>query len=241
MESNHISYDFEKSRQRLDDILNNADNVYEELTDIPSRDKLTYNNGFYVSCTAIIVDIRKSSELPSKHQKATLAKIYRMYISEIVALLNGNSDCVEINIHGDSVWGVFKTPYTRDIDQIFSTAAKISSLIDTLNCKLKKKKISTIEIGIGIDYGTALMIKAGYNGSGINDVVWMGDVVNKASKLCSYGNREWFDKELMVSGSIYANLNKDNQALLTWNDTRSCYNGNMVNIVMNDWNDKNCS
>lgn len=29
------------------------------------------------------------------------------------------------------------------------------------------------------------MIKAGYSGSTINDVVWMGEVVNVAAKLCA--------------------------------------------------------
>lgn len=38
-------------------------------------------------------------------------------------------------------------------------------------------------VGIGLAYGRALMIKAGYKGSTINEVVWMGDVVNEASKL----------------------------------------------------------
>jgi class 3 adenylate cyclase len=44
-----------------------------------------------------------------------------------------------------------------------------------------------IRSGIGMSYGRALMIKAGFNGSGINDVVYMGDVVNRASKLAGLG------------------------------------------------------
>lgn len=241
MESNHKSYSFENSRERIKSILDSSDTSYEELDSIPSRDKLTFNNGFYVNCTALFVDMRDSSQLPSKYKRPTLAKIYRSYISEVVAVMNGDSHCSEINIEGDCVWGIFDTPYKTYIDDTFSTAARISSLIDWLNCSFKKKGINEISIGIGLDYGRALMIKAGYNGSGINNVVYMGDVVNQASKLASYGNKSWSDNELMVSDTYYSNLNDDNKSLLSYNTNRYCYHGNVVNTSMNDWVKNNCS
>ncbi len=241
MKSNYQSYDFEKSRERIDDILNTSDTSFEEVEKIPSRDKLTFTNGFYVTKTsALFIDIRDSSQLPDKYKRPTLARIYRSYISECVAVINGNDDCAEINIHGDSVWGVFDSQYKSQIDGVFSTAAQLSSIIDTLNCKYKKKGIDPLTVGIGMDFGRVLMIKAGYNGSGLNEVVWMGQVVNGASKLCSYGNKTWNDKELMVSDLFYQNLNDDNKKLLSWNSSRSCWNGNVVNTVMNDWKNENC-
>lgn len=240
MKSNYQEYNFEKSRERLDEILNTSDTSFEEVDSIPSRDKLTFTNGFYVNCSALFVDIRSSSKLPSKYRRPTLARIYRAYISEIVAILNSDTNCSEINIHGDSVWGVFNTPYKSDIDRTFRNAYEVSSLIDTINCKLKKKKIDPIEIGIGIDYGRALMIKAGFSGSKINEVVWMGDVVNKASNLCSYGNKSWGDREIMVSSVFYNNLKKDNQDFLVWNSARNCYHGNVIQTGMNNWVKENC-
>ncbi len=240
MKSNYQIYDFEKSRERLDDILNTSDTSYEEKDNIPSRDNLTFTNGYYVNCSCLFVDIRNSSKLPSKYRRPTLARIYRAYISELVAIINSNSDCKEVNIHGDSVWGVFDTNYKVDIDRVFATAFQIASLIDTLNCKLKKKKIAPITVGIGIDDGRALMIKAGYKGSTINDVVWMGDVVNQASKLCSYGNKGFGDNEIMVSSVIYDNLNDHNKGLMKWNSSRNCYHGNVISTDMNNWVEENC-
>lgn len=235
MKSNYIAYDYDKSKQRIDDILNANDTVYEEVEKIPSRDKLTFNNGFYVTKTsALFIDIRGSSKLATDYTRPTLAKIYRSYISECVAVINGNSDCAEVNIHGDCVWGVFDSQYKSQIDSIFSTSAELSSLIDTLNCKYKKKKIDPISVGIGIDFGRVLMIKAGYSGSGLNDVVWMGEVVNFARKLCSHGNRTSWDKETMVSSDFYGNLNEENKKLLFWNNDRNCYHGDIVNSSMND-------
>ena len=240
MKSNHITYDYIKSFGRVDDIISASDNSFEELNEIPSREKLTYNNGFYVNCAALFVDIRSSSQLPKKHTRPKLAKLYRVYLSEIVAIMNGIDSCAEINIVGDSVSGIFNTPYQLNINKVFNVAAKISSLIDVINCKFKKKNIEQIVVGIGLSYGKALMIKAGYNGSGINEIVWMGDVVNEASKLSSFGNQTFSDHEIMLSDMIYENLYKNNQELLSYNYFRNCYHGNIGWPEMDAWYQENC-
>lgn len=239
MKSNFIYYDYLKSFERIDKIINDSYN-YEELDYIPSRDKLTYNNGFYVNCSSMFVDMRGSSKLPDIHKRPKLAKLYRTYVSEVVSVMNGNLSCVEVNIIGDCVSGIFDTKTTTSIDSVLSTAAKISSLIDVMNYKFKKNDIETIEVGIGISYGRALMVKAGYDGSGINDVVWMGDVVNKAANLCSYGKREWYDRRVMVSESFYINLSEDYKKHLEKNDSRDCYHSNPFCIEMNNWYKENC-
>ena len=163
-------------------------------------------------------------------------------MSECVAVINASEECREVNIHGDAVWGVFNTPYKDDINATFSVAARLSSVVDILNCRYAKKtsNIKPITVGIGVAYGRALMIKAGYNGSGINDVVWMGDVVNQASNLCGHGNASYGDREIMVSNVFYGNLNDHNQGLLEKNYSHDCYHGNVVNTAMNDWVKENC-
>lgn len=240
MESNHINYDYLKSVERIDSIISENENSFKELDKIPPRNELSFTNGFYVNCCALFVDIRNSSQLPDAHYRPKLAKLYRAYISEIVAIMNGNSKCSEINIIGDGVSGIFDAPYKLDVDGLFSTAAQIASLIDILNYKLNKNQIIQITVGIGISYGRALMIKAGFSGSKINDVVWMGDVVNEASRLSNYGNETHSDCEIMVSDVFYQNLNEENKKLLSRNIKRGCYHGNVVNIEMNSWYKNNC-
>ncbi len=235
MQTNYITYEYTKSISRIDTILDQQDTSFEEVKSFPSIDKLTFTNGFYVNATALFVDIRDSSNMIKNHNRPTLAKIYRSYLSECTAVINGNIFCAEVNIHGDCVWGIFDSQYKSQIDSIFSTAAELSSLIDTLNCKYKKYGIKPISVGIGIEFGRVLMIKAGYSGSGLNDVVWMGEVVNDARKLCSYGNRTPWDNETMVSSDFYSNLNDHNKSLLTWNSNRNCYHGDIINISMDEW------
>jgi class 3 adenylate cyclase len=240
MKSSFIEYKVEESAARMNEILTSSDVSYEEVNSIPSRDRLTFTNGFYVNCTALFVDIRKSSELPGKHTRPRLARLYRTYISEVVAVINANGRCAEISIVGDSVSGILDTPNKVDIDWVFATAARLASLNDIMNYKFKKNDISEIAVGIGVAYGRALMIKAGYNGSGINDVVWMGDVVNEASKLCQYGNQTWYDREVMVSNVIYSNLSERNRSLVEKNSQRDCYHGNIINLEMDGWRRENC-
>lgn len=233
--TNVPSFNLESSLKRIDAILNADNKQFEEANSIPSREKLTYTNGFYVDCAALFVDIRESSTMTDEHKRPVLAKVYRSFISEIVALFNENNITKEVNIHGDCVWCVCDTPYKSDIDELFSMTARACSMVDILNYKLKKKGYTTYSVGVGIDYGRALMIKAGCEGSGINDVIWMGDVVNQACHLCNDANSGYFDKRVFLSNVIYNNLNEDNQKLCSKDVGRDIYQANIVNITMNNW------
>lgn len=239
--TNHTAYEIDKSAQRMDDILNAGNGNFSDSNDIPPRSSLTYTNGYYVKITALFIDIVGSSDMTDAHKRPTLAKMYRCFISECTAIMNAQSMCKEININGDCVWGVFETPYKKDINTIFGVAARLNSLIKILNYKLNKKGYGEIDVGIGMDYGRALMVKAGYSGSGLNDVIWMGDVVNSACHMANKAGRDWREP-LIVSECIYSNLNEHNQNLLNaiTIDWTTYYEGNIINPEMNDWYDDHC-
>jgi len=239
METSYSDYDFSKSIDRINDVLDGSDASYQDKKSIPSRDELTFNNGFSVECSAIFIDIRDSKELNEKHTRPVLAKVYKTYISELIAVLKNHSKISELYIEGDAVWGICDTPFKEDIDELFSVGAQASSLIDILNIKYNKKGYSKLTVGIGISYGSSLMIKSGYKGSGINEIVWLGKLVGEAAKLCSYGNKTDNDSEMMVSDVFYHNLNDNNKELLHKNDSRDCYHGNVVNTLMEEWVKKN--
>ena len=241
MKTNHINYDFEKSLWRLDEILNASNDEFKEVDYIPNIDAFTFKNWYYIKCTVLFVDIRDSSSLPKTHKRPAISRIYKSFISEVVAILNWNDNCKEINIEWDCVWWVFKTPNKVDIDWVFSDSARISSLIKILNCKLIKKNFETIKIWIWMDYWRALMIKGWYSWSWINDIVWVWDVVNNTSKLCWYWNKEDYDRELMISKTIYSNLNEHNKELMKVNTYRWCYHSNLIIKEMDNWKNENCN
>lgn len=235
MKATNKEYNFISSLSRIDEILDASNDSFEESDSIVDREKLTFKNGFYVYCTALFVDIRDSSNMTDAHKRPVLAKIYRSFISEMVALMNGHETCREVNINGDCVWCVCETSYKADVDGVFSLAAKACSLVDILNYKLKKRNYQTYQVGVGIDYGRALMVKAGNKGSEINDVVWMGDVVNQACHLCNEANSGYFDKRVFLSNIIYDNLNDSNKALCSKDGGRDIYQADIINIGMNEW------
>lgn len=237
MDGNYKAYSYTSSSERIKNILNQPAGAFEEVDALPDRDKLTYSNGFYGMCSAIFIDIRDSSGLTNKHKRPTLAKIYRAFISEMVAVLNSDVNVREVNIVGDCVWAVYNTPIKPNIDAVFSVASKANTLLGLLNYRYGKKGIDPLKIGIGIDYGRVLMIKAGFSGSGINDVIYMGDVVNRAAHLAHDAGRGYADP-IFVGGVFQQNLNDHNKGLLQSSYVSglgNIYTGNVVNTEMNDW------
>jgi len=228
MKVKYSIYDFNKSLERIDDILDSSDYEYKEHKGIPPEGSLTFKNGFYVDITVVFVDIRGSKELAEKHTRPVLAKIYRSYISEIIAVMKGDSTINDIFIEGDGVWAVFNTTTKEDVQSVFNTTAKLSSLVNALNKKMLKKGYSEIEVGIGIEDGETLYIKAGYKDSGINEVVWIGKIIGESAKLSGYGNRGLYDNQIMVSDRVYKMLSENQQNLLKWNSNRGCYHGDII-------------
>ena len=237
MKATNTQYNFEDSLTRIDEILDAPNGNYQEKDSIPTGG-LTYNNGYYVNCTAIFVDICDSSDMTDQHRRPVLAKIYRSFISEMVAMFNDFKQCREISINGDCVWAVFDTPSSQDIDSAFFAACTANTLINVLNYKLKNKGYMSYEATIGMDYGRALMIQAGYKGSGIKDVVWMGDVVNSACHLCSE-DRGLFGERLFIGVAVYQRLKAEYQKYCScYDSTRQIYQSNAFNIELNNWLNK---
>jgi class 3 adenylate cyclase len=190
MDTRHRLYVVEDSDARITEILDSSAS-FDDEGGIPNSAALNYQNGFYVECTAIFIDIRGSSRLRDKYaQRRTLGKLYRAYVSECVAVLNGSSCCSQVFIQGDCVSAVFDTPNRQAVNDVFRLVASLNSVVKLLNYRLARRGQATIEVGIGIDTGRALMLKAGFSGSGINDIIWMGDVLNRASHLCHAANKD---------------------------------------------------
>lgn len=237
MDGNYKAYDFDASLRRIDEILGQPIGQFEEVDALPDRDRLTFTNGFYAQfCTSLFVDLRDSTKLPNDYTRPRLAKIYRAFISEMIAILNSTRQVREVNVVGDCVWAVYSSRLKTDNDDIFGCAFQANSLMDVLNIKLKKAGFATpIRAGVGIADGRALMIKAGYSGSGINDVVYMGDVVNEASGLAGKAARASWTPPIFANESFYSSLNEHNQGLLQRDYSAGCYTGTVISIRMNDW------
>ena len=237
MDGNFKSFSYTASSARIVDILDQPAGQFEETDALPDRDRLTYTNGFYGRCSAVFVDIRDSSKLTQRYKRPALAKLYRAFISEMVAVLNSDAAVREVNIVGDCVWATYNTPYTRDIDDVFTIACRANTLRKLLNKHLENRGYDSLKFGIGVDWGRVLMIKAGFDGSGLNDVVYMGDVVNRAAHLAHKAGRDW-QPPIWVGSDFYGNLNDDNKQWLSQrfdSEVGTAYTGDVVLTEMNDW------
>ncbi len=241
METKQKKYNFVESFQRIDDILDEPDKSFEESKSVPSRNNLTYKNGFYVDCSVIAVTLGGPIEEPGKFSVPVLTKIYRSFISETVAILNSNTQCVDIRINGDCLTGVYDTPHKSDIDTMFSDAAKITSLVKALSCKLEMRGLHQVRACIGIDYGRSLMVKAGYAGSGINEIFWIGGVFHRAAQLRGYAKNGNRAESTYVSTKIFVNLSDYHKKLLRKHPSHNCYLGDVVNVSMDEWKENKCT
>lgn len=86
MEANHtLSYDVDKSSERMDNILDASnDNYVEKGNNIPVRSNLTFTNGYYVNVTAIFIDIVGSSDMTDEHKRPTLAKCIEHFFRNVL-------------------------------------------------------------------------------------------------------------------------------------------------------------
>jgi len=240
MKSDHKEFKLKDSVERIDQIISSRDDCFAELDGIPSRNSLTFTNGFYVKCSVLFVNIHEPAGLNDSNPQTENLKLYRACVSEAIAVMNSNEKCLEINVVENVVSGVFNTPWRENVDDVFTTAAKISSIVEIINCKFKKNCSKKATLGMGLSYGKALMVRAGYRGSSVTDVIWMGDVIKEAATLATYGNKEPTDRETMVSELFYYNLSEQNKKLLTLNSFRNCYNGDVLNSYFNNWQKLNC-
>ena len=231
-------FDVSESVDRMKMILGASDRAFEKRDSIPDAESLTFDTGFDVQCSALVIDIRDSSRLPERYTRPVLAKIYGAYISECAKVMDSDLNCRKIDINGDSVTAVLNTRSPQDINTAFESAAKLNSLVMTLNWQLEKNGISPIRCGIGLAYGRALMRKVGLKGYAINEVVWMGDVVNEASNLCNRGSKDG-NAPVQVSSAVYGKLTEKYKSFLKpqldLDPPAYRYEGHVVNEHMEQW------
>ena len=222
---------------------------------------LTFNDAQKILIDVLVVDIRDSTTLSElltivreekdmsirekerieKKRVSILKKVYGVYISEVIAVLKGNEHIKKIYIEGDGIWATFKSNDNKNTQYVFATAGRISSIVETINSKLRMKGYPHIKVGIGIETGISYYIKGGYKNVGVNEEVWIGNVVNKAFKFCSYANKKPI-KEIVISSKVYDKLRSDQKKQLKYHKKKDIYHTDVMDKDMYDkWLSKNPS
>ena len=197
-------YDYKAGKKRIKEILNNKLQVIEN-DKIPNNDNFTFSNAYYGWVTAIFVDIRNSTDLFSKDDKEIVSKMIRSFTSEVIEILRKDDLLREIGIRGDCVYAIYTTPKKSDILEIMDKSFYINTFMNMLNKLLAAKGFSTISVGIGISSDQELVVKAGRKDVRINNNVWIGEAVTKASNLSSLGNKNGYSS-IVLSNLTYHNI-----------------------------------
>ena len=211
-------YEYKKSKETIESILKSPTKILGKDF-VPSSDsEFTYENGITAWVGALFVDIVNSSSIFQSPNEDT-ARIIRCFCSEIISILKDDSNYREIGIRGDCVYCIYNSPYQTDLVEIFRHAYRINSFMKMLNKLLLNNRYSTLRAGIGLGCGQDLIIKAGHNGSGINDRIWIGKAVVDAAHLSGVANRNGVSA-IAMSPLFYNNtielLCKENEHYKSW-------------------------
>ncbi len=238
-------YDYAQGKQRIINILDSKTKI-EESEDIPKSDEeFTYENGIKAWVGALFVDIRDSSEYFTENKPDTVARVIRAFCSEIITILSANDNYRQIGIRGDCVYAIYSCPTLAHIKSIMSDAAYINTFRKMFTKILTKKGFPTFSFGIGIGASKDLIVKAGKQGSGINDLIWIGDAVIDASNMSSIANKNNFDP-IVMDDCFYNNI-KDMDASsehkygelisskYSYDLGKTVYHADIINIAFNDW------
>lgn len=237
------SYDYKEGKNRIEDILGNCLEVNENGT-IPKDEQFTYDNAYYGWVSAIFVDIRDSSKLFSGVDKKQVSKVIRSFTSEVIEILRQDENLREIGIRGDCVYAIFTTPKIIDIYEVADKTFYINTFMNMLNSLLHANNFPEIKVGIGMSSAQELVVKAGRKDTGINNKVWIGEAVTKASNLSALGNRNGL-KPIVFSSCSYENiiesLKKENKIAESWfhqqndYDNGTYYDADIINMEFNNW------
>ena len=198
------NYDYKEGKKRVNAILNDENDI-EEKDKVPTEKNFTYHNGYYAWVTALFVDIKDSTKLFSENKKKSTSKIIKSFTSEIIEILRKDNNLREIGIRGDCVYAIY-TCSTNDEDyEVADKAFYINTYLNMLNKLLSNKKMPNIEAGIGVSKAKELVVKAGKEGSGINNLVWIGKAVTYASKFSSMANRGKYES-IIFSNNFYKSV-----------------------------------
>jgi adenylate cyclase len=180
----------------------------EDVTYVPDikNSKLTFGNtGLRFEATVLYIDMRGSTEILNKHNKASVAKMHMAYFHTIIKITKDLGGEVR-SFNGDSLLVFFQGTTQVTLSNAVEAAMKIKYMISNSEGGINKylSKYSALNFGIGIDDGHLLCTKIGVGGDSNNqDLMWIGNAVNKATVI---SDTRQDPSHIGISSWVYGNL-----------------------------------
>lgn len=190
-------------QDKANEILNN--NFYvDEVDYVPQLKDLSFgNSGFKFKGAVLYIDMRGSTKILNKHNRTTVAKLHMCFFHTIVKIANSMGGNVR-SFNGDSAL-IFFVGDKDIISTAVKCAMKIKFMLNNEDNGINKQmnKYSSINFGIGVDYGQILCTKVGIGGEHNRDLFWIGNSVNKSTIL---GDRSTSPQHISISKFVFENL-----------------------------------
>lgn len=180
----------------------------EDVTYVPeiTNSKLTFGNtGLKFEATVLYIDMRGSTEILNKHNKASVAKMHMAYFHTVVKIAKSLNGEVR-SFNGDSLLVFFQGTTKTTLSNAVRAAMQMKYMISNSDSGINKylSDFSAINFGIGIDDGKILCTKIGVGGDLNNqDLMWIGNAVNKATVISDLRKSP---EHIGISSFVYSNL-----------------------------------
>jgi adenylate cyclase len=195
---------------KVKDIIN-TNFTTEEVTYVPeiSNSKLTFaNTGLLFEATVLYIDMRDSTKVLNKHNKATIAKIHKAYLHTTVKIATALGGEVR-SFNGDSVLAFFQGTTKRSLSNAVKAAMQIRFMIANSDSGINNllAQYSAVDFGIGLDDGKILCTKVGVGGdNNTKDLIWIGNAINKSVVISDQCKASEY---IGISSHVYENLEDD--------------------------------
>lgn len=166
---------------------------------------LTFGNtGLRFEATTMFIDMRGSTKILNRHNRRTVAKIHMAYFHTVTKVAKRFGGEVR-SFNGDSMLVFFQGTTQKTLSNAVQAAMKMKYMISNSESGINNylEKYSAIDFGIGIDDGKILATKIGISGENNRDIFWVGNAVNKSTRL---GDEAQSPNHISISSFVYNNL-----------------------------------
>lgn len=164
-----------------------------EITDVSHAEAKT------ITTSVLHIDMRGSTNIIRQFNAVDALKIYKIFHATMVSVALFKGGKVR-TFAGDRI-GVLFDP-SRSVDDAVETALLMQGVIEQiLNPIFQERAGYSIQYGIGVDYGIMLVGRIGQYGNSNNDLVWVGEAMNVASKLA-----DDMGAGVFISDTVHSNM-----------------------------------
>lgn len=205
-----------------------GDYVITDTEKIPSADEVAFGKiAKRMKLTAFCIDIRKSTDLLTVHEKQTCGKIHKSFLYVVSQIVQDYGGEIR-SFNGDGLLAFWPSNKAQN-SQAVRAALVIKYLIDEKLSPLFET-YSKIDFGIGIDSSDVYIVRAGIpRNANNNDLVFIGNCVNFATKIADQAHSP---NHVEISESIYSNIEENciystnnNQRVNIWVDNQVQWKG----------------